>query len=351
MVLVGGWAVGGDHELTDLLLLIDDRVAHALELEGERPEVAAAHAGRPGAERAGWIAEIDLRGVRGTTARMKLLARDRAGDWFELDETSIGVGSPLAVRPRAVFTIVHDEATFLPIFLRHYGRHFDPVDIYVLDHDTTDGSTTGLEDRCNVVGVHRNTVFDHLWLKGIVEDFQTFLLRSYRTVLFADADELIVPNPDRFPDLASYMDSFEGPAASCTGFNVIQQPDEAPLDFGSPILRQRATWNPSPQYSKRLMARIPLRWSAGFHKEFNAPDVLPDPDLMLIHLHRVDYARCLERHRAATARPWAEADRKWNLTWHQRVVDPEEFDEWFYTGEDLEGSSGEPIPDRFRDLL
>jgi hypothetical protein len=33
------------------------------------------------------------------------------------------------------------------------------------------------------------------------------------------------------------------------------------------------------------------------------------------------------------------------------VVDPEEFDPWFYSGEDLEGSVSEPIPDRLRELF
>ena len=44
-------------------------------------------------------------------------------------------------------------------------------------------------------------------------------------------------------------------------------------------------------------------------------------------------------------------DRKWNLGWHQRVVEPKEFEVWFHSGEDLEGSTSEPIPERLRDLL
>ena len=345
-LLVGGWALA-DGPVDEALLIVDDGVAQPVQTGIERPDLEASN---PGAGRAGLMAEIDLRGVRGSTASLRLLVR-AGGEWHEVAESTLAVGEPTAVRPHAVFTIVHDEAEFLPVFLRHYGRHLDPADIYVLDHDTRDGSTSGLEGRCNVIGVHRGTVFDHLWLKGTVEDFQTFLLRSYRTVLFADADELIFPDPARYADLGDYMDRFRGPAASCTGFNLIQQPGEEPIDLGAPLLAQRRSWNPSPQYSKRLMSRIPLRWSAGFHKEFNAPEVEPDPDLLLVHLHRIDYEMCMRRHRAATDRPWAEEDRKWNLTWHQRVVDPGEFRDWFYSGEDLEGSAAEPVPERFRDQL
>jgi len=42
-----------------------------------------------------------------------------------------------------VLTIVHNEAVFFPIWLRYYSRFFAPDDIYVLDHETTDGSTDG----------------------------------------------------------------------------------------------------------------------------------------------------------------------------------------------------------------
>ena len=46
-------------------------------------------------------------------------------------------------RRRAVLTIVHNEPVFLPIWLRFYSRFFAADDIYVLDNDTTDGSTDG----------------------------------------------------------------------------------------------------------------------------------------------------------------------------------------------------------------
>src|SRR5436190_17272313 len=44
-------------------------------------------------------------------------------------------------RRRAALTMVQNEAVFLPIWLRYYSRFFGPDDLYVLDHDTSDGST------------------------------------------------------------------------------------------------------------------------------------------------------------------------------------------------------------------
>lgn len=257
----------------------------------------------------------------------------------------------LASRRKAVFTIVQNERRFLPLWLRYYGRDFDPEDIYVLDHDSTDGATEGLQGRCNVVAVHRDHSFDHMWLVGVVEDFQAFLLRSYEAVLFAEADEFVVADPARYDGLGEYIEAMPGAVACCTGYNVVHYPDEPPLRFDEPVLPQRAYWHPSPQYSKRLLAKVPLRWSVGFHRELTAPGVQPDPELLLVHLHRADFDSCLERHRAAADRPWPEGDLRWNLGWHQRVVEADEFRDWFFHGEDLEGSSREPIPERLRDSL
>jgi hypothetical protein len=255
-----------------------------------------------------------------------------------------------------VFTIVQNEPRFLPMWLGYYRRHFDPSDIYVLDHDSTDGSTDGLGEVCNVISVHRDKSFDHMWLKGTVEDFQSFLLRSYETVLFAEADEFVVADPSRYGGLGGYIDDLEGLAACCTGYNVVQYPDEPPLRFDEPVLEQRSYWHPSALYSKQLLGRIPFCWNVGFHLEYNAPDVERDPDLYLIHLHRVDYEYCLERHRAVVERDWYEADRRRDLGSHYRVVDPDEFREWFFHGNDLQGIALEGaeralIPDRIRGEL
>ena len=44
-------------------------------------------------------------------------------------------------RRKAAFTIVKNEPVMLPIWLSYYSKHFDLQDLYVLDHQSTDGST------------------------------------------------------------------------------------------------------------------------------------------------------------------------------------------------------------------
>ena len=262
------------------------------------------------------------------------------------------VGSVNAsARPRAVFTIVQNEPLFLPLWIDYYRRWFDPGDVYVLDHDSRDGSISRIAGACEVVPVHRTKSFDHDWLRSTVAAFQRFLLQSYETVLFAEVDELVVADPASYGGLDDYIGRLERPAARCTGFNVVQQPDELPLDFARPILRQRRCWHRAPLYSKRLLARMPLDWGRGFHDETSAPPDPPDPNLVLLHLHRVDYASCLARHRAAAARDWNERDLVTNAGWQNRVTDPSLFEEWFRRGSELGSLEPEPIPERFRSVL
>jgi hypothetical protein len=351
-----GWALGPDGPLKAGLLLVDGRWAESVRTGMPRPDIAAASPGVPGSGWAGWEATVDLRRAAGPTALISLLAPATGGDWTELDRVEVRIDQSRALGGRrrgAAFTIVQNEADFLPLWLDYYGRHFEAADIYVLDHDSTDGSTAELDGRCNVVALHRDRSFDHVWLKSAVEAFQTFLLRSYEAVLFAEADEFVVADPSRYEGLGAYVDALDGPAACCTGFNVVHYPADEPeaLDLGRPVLGQRRYWHRSPGFSKRLLSKVPLAWTVGFHLEANVPEVLPDPSLYLVHLHRADYELCLARHRAAAEREWNAADIREGLGRENRIVDEEEFARWFHHGDDLQGAPREEIPEHLQEVL
>ena len=49
----------------------------------------------------------------------------------------------LKKKSRAVITMAKNESVFLPIWWRYYAQFFLPEDIYILDHESTDGSTSG----------------------------------------------------------------------------------------------------------------------------------------------------------------------------------------------------------------
>ncbi len=235
-----------------------------------RPDVLDAfpdvvHAGATGFE-----TPLDLRTDTPGPVRIALLAALPGEPLQEVAATTVTLEPAVrprdGARPRAAFTIVHDEPVMLPLWLRYYGRFFAADDLFVLAHDTSDGSTDGLAAVCHVVPVHREAAFDHRWLRSVVEDFQAFLLRSYDTVLFTEVDEFVVADPLRHSGLDAYIDALDAPAVRCSGFNVVHQEDEDPLRFDMPLLAQRRCWHASLGYSKRLLSRIPLQWSAGISR-------------------------------------------------------------------------------------
>ena len=354
MVTVSGWALAERGPFERALLVAGSGPAVPARLGAWRPDVGEAFPQIPHAAASGFETPLDLRADAAGPVRIALLAALPGAPLEEVAATTVTVGEPSrprdGARPRAAFTIVKDEPVMLPLWLRYYERFFDRDDLFVLAHDTGDGSTADLAGRCHVVPVHRQAAFDHRWLRTLVEDFQAFLLRSYDTVLFAEVDEFVIADPLRYAGLDAYIDALEAPAARCSGFNVVHQEDEPPLQWGEPLLAQRRCWHASLEYSKRLLARTPLQWSQGFHREYGAPDAAPDPHLMLVHLHRIDYDWCLERHRRSAARDWNEADRSGGAGAQNRIAEPQAFEEWFRRGPDLDAPP-ELIPPHIRGVL
>jgi hypothetical protein len=222
---------------------------------------------------------------------------------------------------KAVFTIVKNEAVMLPLWLSYYSKHFDGEDIYILDHQTTDGSTDQLP--CNKRIIRSDSAFDHPWLNRVVRNYQIELLTKYRQVLFVEADEMIY-HP---AGLGRYIDSFEGASVKCNGFELQHVPDSEPqIDLTSPILLQRSHWWHNPEYCKTLIASHPINWGLGFHNAEN-----PGPfnkDLYLIHLHRFDYGLAYQKNEQRSRMKWSKDDMAKGRGFQNRILG-EQFNKWF----------------------
>jgi hypothetical protein len=252
-------------------------------------------------------------------------------------------------RSRAVVTMVHNEPVFLPIWLGYYSRYFAPEDIYVLDNESDDGSTE--RDGFVRIPVHHDRV-DHSWMVRTIERFQHELLRRYDAVLVTDVDEIVTPKPE-WGTLGNYLDRFDEDWVNCLGYELLHMKDrELPLELAQPILDQRGYWFVNGAYDKAALATVPMSWRPGFHGREDFHYNL-DPDLRLVHLHRMDYGICLERHRTRNQRPWAEADERLGWASHNRIVDEREFEHWFYKDSCFEGLEIRPeeIPPSWRGLF
>jgi hypothetical protein len=250
-------------------------------------------------------------------------------------------------RRRALLTMVHNESVFLPLWLRYYSQFFAPEDIYVLDNETTDGST----DR---EGFHRipvsNARVDHTWMVDVAERHQRELLESYELVMVTDVDEIIALAPAR-GDLGSYLDRFDDEWVNCLGYELIHMHDrEPPLRLDEPILDQRGWWYVNGAYDKAAIATVPMDWKPGFHGRTDNRFHY-DPDVVLFHLHRMDYELCRQRHLVRSRKPWANSDARLGWASHNQVTG-DDFEHWFYEVSGFEAGGfrirPEPIPDAWR---
>lgn len=251
-------------------------------------------------------------------------------------------------RDAAIFTITQNETWMKSKWLEYYSKHFDPRDIFILNHCSPSTSVCyEPTSRYNLINVYYGYSFDHLWLKDTVSAFQSFLLQSYAYTVFAEIDEFIVPDPHKYPGgLCEYMDTLCDPHITCNGYEVHHKHQEETnkLVLKCPLLGQRKYWHRSVPYSKPLVANHQIDWVIGFHEAYNVPLTSLDPDLYLIHLKKVDFDRLLKCNIDASKRQWSEFDCAQGYGKQHWCNTVESLTNWFKVNE----SELELIPERFK---
>ncbi len=218
----------------------------------------------------------------------------------------------------ALITISHNERKMFPIWLRYYLRHFDPTDIYVLDHLTTDGSLDNLPKGVHKYKMEGNKYAMPVRFRSIlIQAWEDRLLRAgYKCVVFSDTDEIIVANPRSYKEgLKDFLYEFaNGPElyyrvtamelAHMAYGNGSASTQEPPLDWSKSVLAQRHFMvmdRATAQYNKPLLTKVPIAYTPGFHKfyDFHRNKFCKDhKDLVMFHMRSMDYDYCLEREQA-----------------------------------------------------
>lgn len=198
----------------------------------------------------------------------------------------------------AVFTTVKNESIFLPIWLKHYQQFFENEDIYVLDHQSTDGSTINLP--VNVKTVTNEFVNDHDWLVKLAQDFQRELLTRYQCVIFAESDEILYPLGKPFSQAIDEFIQSDDLYLTCQGYSLVQDiQNEIALQKGDVISEKRNYWYKDPAEDKTLISKIPLEWKWGFHSlRYRGNNY--NVDWYIAHLHRFDFQTMVARHQERT---------------------------------------------------
>ncbi len=233
--------------------------------------------------------------------------------------------------------MAHNEKVFLPIWLSYYSRFFAPEDIYIIDHDSTDGSIEKAKKdfKFNVETVHHPTVHDNRFMLKTITDKQHKLLKKYELVVYSDADEIILPDPISYKGLSDYIIRFKHSVIACNSRSVVQQPAEQAIDLSKPILSQRSVWFSEYLYNKPLVSRVPLNWAKGLHQALNINGnayVIPvDRELVLLHLSRMDLGVRKARGESIAKEKWG-AEEGIAMQWQFKG---KELEEWFYNPPNL----------------
>ena len=135
-------------------------------------------------------------------------------------------------------TFVRNEIIRLPIWLNHYRQFSSDDDIYIIDQNTTDGSTQNL--KCNVIYEPHEGIFDHQWLRQMLTRNLQKLLQYYHIVILTECDLLMVTHNNEKLDnylIKNYLNSSKN---GCTDlYDVVQQPDEKKYILGDKISQIR----------------------------------------------------------------------------------------------------------------
>ena len=260
-------------------------------------------------------------------------------------------------RQLGAFTIAKDETYFLDIWVDYYSRSIPKEDLFILDHDSKSKETHELfkkyrDQGINIIPVHNDFSYNHYWLRDVVQKFQRFMLVSYDIVLFAEPDEIIIPRPDLYAcTLKEYIlnKMYDNPnkLLRCVGYSVEhQRTTEPPIDFSKPIMSQRKWWRYDSYYDKTLISSIECAWNLGFHYMLNNP-LWPPPDrnLLLVHIHKLDYELCRAKHKERVALKWASHESGFNAVNQNKIYEGSEFDKYFDSGFLNPTHNIAPVPD------
>lgn len=142
-------------------------------------------------------------------------------------------------------TFARNEKDRIPVWLKHYQQFVKNEDIYIIDQNTTDGSTDNLP--CNIIYEPNIKIFDHEWLKQMITKNIILLLEKYHIVVLTEADELIITKNNIKLDvylLEKYKNSNKN---VCSRFiDIVQHDTENDYDINKKISKQRKymfTWD------------------------------------------------------------------------------------------------------------
>lgn len=187
-------------------------------------------------------------------------------------------------------SIFLNEYFFIPRWQFYYGELFGNENLYAIGDFEKDSSMKLFNEKVNKINYCPKVQANFKEHCELALNLQKKLLGNYDVVIYAEADQFFVPDPEKYENLKDYLKKNIQDYIKVSGYNVIHLIDEEKtLNPNQSILGQRKYWCKDPgMEDKMTIVRKPVEWySPGFH--MSKPDVPRDPDLYNIHLHKCDF--------------------------------------------------------------
>lgn len=209
----------------------------------------------------------------------------------------------------AVFGLFRNEKYLFPIWYKYYSEQVGSENVYIYDDCTIDGTFDNFDlknyekldlKRRFSVETKRLGVGDYNTLWNFIVQKYIELLEKYDYVINADADDFIVANPEKYKNLKELLKDRNSDWFRCKAYEVLQLKNEKKIDWSKKILKQRTQWIRVSNLDKTSVTKIRLdfngEWTVGNHYVYKKQNESAFDDLLLIHLHRIDYDMYKEKY-------------------------------------------------------
>lgn len=197
--------------------------------------------------------------------------------------------------------MTRDEGPMLRRWVTYYGNAVGRDNLLVLDDNSSDGSTAGLD--CPVIPLPTlpgGPDFERTRMR-LINGFASGLLACHDFVIFVDVDEFLVPDPAKHAGLRQFLAARRDvPVIAPVALNVVHHiGTEGELDPDRPVLEQRSFAKFVPGMCKPSIKQVDAQWTAGSHGIRRRFAV--DPELFMLHLKFFDQKHLQQTSRTRSA--------------------------------------------------